>query len=268
MKKLFSVLLLVIFSGAGSLADEKVRRVQEELRKRNLYFGEIDGQPSKETQGAVRRYQQRKGFAATGSIDPDTLRSLNLAAPLPTAPAWPDELVLKSDAARELTEADYQRLEEAAVEPIGDGPDDDLRGPDEEEATAAPVPPPPDAIPREQLEKFLKDYLAACQKNDLDAELAFYADSVDYFHHGKVDKAFIRRDVQRYYDRWPSRVYELQEFDVRGSKPDQALLKFRITFKVRNDKHHVTGRTSNSFRVQRNGSSFAFTSVKEQRLRE
>jgi len=65
---------------AGSvLAEDRVRQVQEELRKRHLYFGDIDGRDNTELHSALKRYQARKGFTISGDIDPDTAASLGLA---------------------------------------------------------------------------------------------------------------------------------------------------------------------------------------------
>ena len=63
-----------------ALADETVRQVQEELRKRNLYFGNIDGQTSPVLVDALKRYQTRKGFTVTGKVDADTATSLHVQA--------------------------------------------------------------------------------------------------------------------------------------------------------------------------------------------
>src|SRR2546423_9544747 len=59
-------------------ADDQVRRVQEELRKRHLFYGEITGEISPALTAAVARYQERKGFARTGFIDLDTCISLGI----------------------------------------------------------------------------------------------------------------------------------------------------------------------------------------------
>ena len=69
---------VLIGTAAPLRADEKVRQVQEELRKRNLYFGNVDGQESPELSGALKRYQTRKGFAVTGSVDDETATSLHI----------------------------------------------------------------------------------------------------------------------------------------------------------------------------------------------
>lgn len=68
-------------------ANDQVRRVQEELRKRHLFYGEITGEMSPSLSAAIGRYQERKGFARTGFIDLDTCISLGIAKrPLDPAP--------------------------------------------------------------------------------------------------------------------------------------------------------------------------------------
>jgi hypothetical protein len=64
-------------------ADEQVRRVQEELRKRHLFYGESTGEISPPLTVAISVYQKKKGFAPTGRLDGETLASLGLLkAPL------------------------------------------------------------------------------------------------------------------------------------------------------------------------------------------
>jgi hypothetical protein len=59
-------------------ADEQVRKVQEELRKRHLFYGAITGEVSPAFTLAISAYQQRKGFDATGQLDLGTCASLGL----------------------------------------------------------------------------------------------------------------------------------------------------------------------------------------------
>ena len=56
---------------------------------------------------------------------------------------------------------------------------------------------------------FVRAYLNACQTNDLQQEMAFYADTMHYFDQGTVGRDFVERDVKRYYKRWPHRDYTL-----------------------------------------------------------
>ncbi len=59
-------------------AQDQTRSVQEELRRRSLYFGNVDGRESSELAEATKSYQRRKGFTPTGQADRETLRSLGL----------------------------------------------------------------------------------------------------------------------------------------------------------------------------------------------
>ena len=78
LRFLTSLLLVLLLLPNLARADETVRQVQEELRKRNLYFGNIDGKTSAVLSDALKRYQARKGFAVTGKVDSDTATSLHV----------------------------------------------------------------------------------------------------------------------------------------------------------------------------------------------
>jgi hypothetical protein len=59
-------------------ADEQVRKAQEELRKRHLFYGDTTGEISPELTVALSVYQKKKGFPRTGRLDSATLASLGL----------------------------------------------------------------------------------------------------------------------------------------------------------------------------------------------
>src|SRR4051794_13376813 len=131
MKRL-QILLAVFVVNAGSAnADEQIRRIQEELRARHLYYGEIDGQKTEATTRALQHYQEKKGLKATGAPDRDTLSSLNLGDTGPATTVWPNVPVLKSDRAREIREEDRKYLESLDPEPVGEGLDSDAGPPTE-----------------------------------------------------------------------------------------------------------------------------------------
>lgn len=70
-------------------ADEQVRRVQEELRKRHLFYADANGEKSAALSLALKRYQEKKGFSATGVIDSVTLASLGIPIAPPVAATTP-----------------------------------------------------------------------------------------------------------------------------------------------------------------------------------
>jgi hypothetical protein len=82
--------LLIIVSSLLALSsvygDEQIRKAQEELRKRHLFYGETTGQPSAALTAAIGHYQKKKGFPCTGHLDPETSASLGVIK-VATAPA-------------------------------------------------------------------------------------------------------------------------------------------------------------------------------------
>ena len=297
---------LVLALAAGLLAgaapagraDEITRRVQEELRKRNLYFGDVDGRGSTQLAAALHRYQERKGFTSTGEADPDTLYSLNVLRPGELPPArpgpapdtraqnsppdaaitpsipgplrtfvWPDVTVLRSDAARPApppadAEAAAARAEAALA----------MTSP-----TGTPAPPPAATgmLHRptvEQVRDYLARYLQAGERNDPAAELLFYSDRVAYYDEGSVDHAYIARDVGRYDRRWPERRFTLLDpVELSASPdgdPDKFVVNFRYTFNVKNSRYSVGGKTDNVWTVSgHEPDGWKIVSMKEQRVR-
>jgi hypothetical protein len=238
-------LLLAVFLRGSICADEQTRQVQEELRKRHLFFRDIDGRPSPEYSIALRRYQERQGFPATGTADEMTLYSLGIGEPLPPgegAAELPDLAVLKSDAA-------LRELKPLPPEPI-------------KPANAA-------GATKNEIRNFIRRYLDACQSQNPQDELAFYADRVDYFDHGVVDKTYIRNELAVYNQRWPSRKYSIGDSlrVVKGG--NNTLAKLRVSFEVANGPHARTarGKTDDTFGLIKSGDSLQLVSVKEARVR-
>src|SRR6476620_438465 len=116
MTRLLTFLLALVLCLPGvARGDESVRQVQEELRKRKLYFGNVDGQSTPELTDAVKRYQTRKGFAVTGRVDSDTAKSLQIqVATVVASERLPDMPVLKSDTASAMPESERLALEREA----------------------------------------------------------------------------------------------------------------------------------------------------------
>ncbi len=281
--------LLLVFGTAGTVrpvrADDLVRQVQEELRKRNLYFGDVDGTLSTPTTAALRRYQQRKGFPSTGEPDAVTLHSLMILVPStltaaaanspPATPGlpgggplaglaggthpWPDITVLRSDEGR----------------PQDAAPEDDNHG-----NPPGPSRPPhtPAAATRQRLTNddvraFVARYLVAGQTNDPPTELAFFGDRVEYFGDGLRDRRYIEHDINRYDHRWPERHFTILEpFTVSLSPdgdPDKTVVSFRLQFSNKGARYLVQGKTDNTWTLT--GTlplELRIVSIKEQRVRE
>ena len=245
-------------------ADEPTRCVQEELRRRNLYFGEIDGRSNNELRGALRRYQERKSLQVTGEIDEDTARSLNVTGPIaPPRVAreqWPDVAVLRSDEARAHIDT-----ETAAAPSVS-------------EAAAADAPPAPADSPvglqeinPEQITKLVESYLRDAETDDTNLQVSYYMFPVRYFDHGEVDRDFVVRDTSNYVKRWPTRSYHLTGpvTCLANAKGDEIEVQFPISFSVKNAKHDVRGRTANFWTLKaENGGELKIVAIREQRMRD
>jgi hypothetical protein len=251
---------IAVMISAPLLADEPTRCVQEELRKRNLYFGDIDGRMSVELSGAIKRYQTRKNLDVTGEVDEQTAHSLNvaLASKQREAPQrWPDVPVLKSDAARELSEPQRRALEKQ----------------NEAEAEAAPAesPHPSQNLTPERVTKFVERYLRDGETGDIDLQVGYYDFPVKYFDHGAVNRDFVWRDTRNYVKRWPTRHYQLigPVSFAAGAKEDETQVQFSIAFTVKNARAGVTGQTRNFWTIRPvAGEKFKIIAIREQRSRE
>jgi hypothetical protein len=248
------ILALLICSPAVR-ADEAIRLAQEELRKRNLFHGDIDGRETPAFLEAVKRYQQRKGFAPTGVVDADTLRSMGVSEPavseLPSVP------VLRSDrsSAGPLPGPFFGRPHAATAS-----------------AAATIERPPRSSLPPPSLaevRKFIRAYLDACQSPDVADELAFYGDRVDYFHHGTVDKAFISGLLTSYYAQWPQREYRVGDSIRLGESGNYATARCRISFNLRALLGRTaSGKTDNTFTfARRDDNSLEIIGHQEERVR-
>lgn len=244
---------MAIVAFAGGLcslrADEVTRQVQEELRRRHLYYNEIDGRASQALTLAVQRYQERQGFAATGAVDDQTLRSLGVvkepAAPAEgDEPALPDEPVLRSDAS--IPEGLHPQ---GAVKATNPGP-----------------------ITKREADDFVRRYLAACASANGQDEISLYAEHLDYFDHGVVDRQYVQNEVVSYDQRWPTRKYTLIS-PVRISRSHGTpAAKFRVAFEVSNIvglvHRKAAGRTDDTLGLSRRADgSLEVVSVREQRVR-
>ncbi len=263
--------------------DELTRQVQEELRKRNLYFGDVDGRRTEQVAAALRRYQQRKGFDATGEADETTLRSLTLLPPAPhmaasaatpaakagaegTPPVlmaatfpWPDTPVLRSDVARR-----------------NPTPPDTAPADPDSQPTPTVAPPPAAASLRwpntDTVRGFLASYLHAGQSDDTEAQMPFYSDRVDYLNEGRVDHRFIRADIDGYDRRWPERHFTLLDPITLAASPDhdpeKIVVNFHYRFAVKRPHDAPQGEMMNTYTLQRTGpESLRIIAMKESRVR-
>ncbi len=266
-RNLLCLLLLALLVPSHLRAAEPIRRVQEELRRRNLFFGDIDGRASPELAAALRLYQTHKGFEPTGKMDAVTARSLQIdlgpvtSEVVSTRVKWPDVPVLKSDAARDLSAEQQAELEKNALANLDASPAPQL-------PSATPQASP--ALDPEQATMLVEDFLRTNEGNNLSAQLKYYAYPVDYFDHGEVSEKFVARDNANYMRRWPQRHYQLLgPVTVKpGPNEDETLVEFPISFQVRNRQRRASGGTRNFWTLRPEGKEWKIIAIREEHLRE
>ncbi len=238
---------LLLFRPALSRGDEMLRQVQEELRKRKVYFGDIDGRATPEIRAALSHYQRSRGLSVTGKISEETLDTLDIAVPVGEF-GFPEGVVLRSDP----------------------GPGPALRSLPEATPVAASAPTPGQAaVSENEVTAFLKQYLADSKSDALDAEIGHYAPQVNYFDHGEKPLDFIREDVARYRERWPEREYDLLgrvEFQPAEEGVVEAV--FTVAFEVRGPRKPARGKTEERFTIDTRGKQWLITGMKERRIRD
>jgi hypothetical protein len=265
MRAIVFFCFVVIGTAASLRADEKIRQAQEELRKRNLYFGNVDGQQSSELAGALKRYQTRKGFAVTGSVDDETATSLHIQTSVSSTPSLPDVPVLRSDSASALPEEQRLALEKQGEQNLDLSPTP---------APPAESPPPSQNLTRERVSKFVEDYLRDAQTDDIAAQVRYFAFPVEYFVHGGENEGFVTKDVRDYVKRWPDRKYALTSpvGFFASAKEDETNVEFTIAFdlrsKARTTKNKAIGHTKNWWTLRSEGDELKIVAIREQRLRE
>jgi hypothetical protein len=286
-----ALLFLFLSFFAGVLrAQEDLRSVQEELRRRDLYFGDVNGRDSAELQTATKRYQERKGFPATGKPDRETLKSLGLVPRAPDEPppaelAWPQEPVLPSDEKIDTAAVAGALNEETGIAPAAVVPKSQaqrarsLSAKPRNAATAASNAPVVDStgklaknspvIPGPELAKFASDYFATMGKNDIKRQLKFYADNVDYYRNGKIDRRIVEQTLRRYQARWPNRRYTMGK-EIRYSPINsrgEIVMTFPVSFTLKDGKRTVSGQTDNRLSIIAATVDPRIASISEQRVR-
>jgi len=258
---LFTVTLCVALA-ASVCADNNVREVQTKLSDEGFYFGEIDGAYSSDLSAALSRYQIRNGLPITGQLDVETSKALGAkpAVGPSTANAEQSSETWRrlrkregrtSTKARETSSpidnetpatgietpprsapAAKTRTSAETTEPASAGP-----------ATALDTGPSAAGISTERLHDYVAAFVLAGLDKNVGAETEFFADRVEYYDQGVMDREKIRGDLKRYDERWPERHFWVAgKLNVEPQSDNRVRVTFPLGFKLRNGNRTVTGK--------------------------
>lgn len=113
------------------------------------------------------------------------------------------------------------------------------------EAEPAPPGTPVSAETERKVRTFLDRFVDA-QKSPSE-QAALFADEAEYYEQGVVDKAAIRRDVERYVRHWPHRSYQVTEISYITPDPmskDRVFVAYTIDFEVANRARSIRGKAN------------------------
>ncbi len=264
MKRYFSLLAALAICGiATATADDNIRAAQTRLKDGGFYFGEMNGEYNSETAAAVSRYQIRNGLQITGQLDAATAKALGVAA-AGKASAEPETW----QRLRKPDQQFLQRQSTTAPKPPTKRPPT-VPAPQPVQEVAAPT---PDAttfvLSRERLRDWVAAFVLAGLDPHVGAELDFFADRVNYFDSGIVDRERIRHDLQAYDAKWPQRSFWLAgQVNVQPKADSRIQVTFPLRFELRNGSRHSAGRVQKSLLLEVTGDDLRIVAVNEARRR-
>jgi peptidoglycan hydrolase-like protein with peptidoglycan-binding domain len=278
---LFAVMLGLSLS-ALIRADDNVRAVQEKLRDGGFYSAEIDGAYSSDLSAALSRYQIRNGLPITGQLDTETAKALD-AKPA-VGPSTPDAEQssetwrrLRKGERRTSTKAQERsspRTDEAAETSAETRPrsapaatartSSETRQPASAPATALDTGSPAPEFSTERLRDYVAAFVLAGFDRNVGAETEFFADRVQYYDQGVIDREKIREDLKRYDERWPERHFWVAgAINVEPQSDNRVGVTFPLGFKLRNGNRTVTGKVIKSLVLEATGDDLQIVAVNE-----
>lgn len=129
--------------------------------------------------------------------------------------------------------------------------------------TAEPTAP----ITRDEISAFVRNILALNGRKDLSAVMPFYADKVDYYDRGLVDRDYVKRDLVYYYRNWDKISTSLDgDVVMIVLDPEVRIAKFISSFSVLNARKAVSGKTENIWKIQRINGQLMLVDVKQKMI--
>ena len=271
MKRFFLCFLFLSLGATGSLrADENIRALQSRLKAGGFYFGEVNGRYDSDTAAALTRYQIRNGLQITGKLDGPTSHALGVAAAQPKVPTpkfgedvW--RYLRKSDQAsiQRLLAEEAQLNKTSKAPPASTSPPPPAEGPPPAATTA-----PPASYDHDRLKDYVAAFVLAGLDPQVGAETEFFAERVDYFGERGVTKEKIRKDLERYNERWPKRGFSLAgELEVRPLE-EKLKVTFPLRYELRNGPKRATGKVLKTLVLEKAGADdLQIVAVNEQKTR-
>ncbi len=114
------------------------------------------------------------------------------------------------------------------------------------------------------------DYVAAFVLAGLDknvgAEAEFFADRVEYYDQGVMDREKIREDLKRYDEQWPERHFWVAgKINIEPQSENRVRVTFPLGFKLRNGNKTSTGKISKTLVLESASDDLQIIAVHERK---
>ena len=274
--------------GAGG-AEENVRAVQTKLSDEGCYFGEIDGAYSSDFSAALSRYQIRNGLPITGQLDAETSKTLGAkpaVRPSTTATEQSSETWRRLRKRERRTATKARQSEPAATEaretssptenetpptgaetPVQTTPVEARSSAESTQpASAPPVTGSGDEFSTDRLRDYVAAFVLAGLDKNVGTEAEFFADRVDYYDQGVMDREKIQQDLKRYDERWPERHFWVAgKINVEPQSENRVRVTFPLGFKLRNGNKQSSGKVDKTLVLEPAGDDLQIVAVNERK---
>ena len=118
----------------------------------------------------------------------------------------------------------------------------------------------------------LRDYVAAFVLAGLDknvgAETEFFADRVEYYEQGTMDRENIREDLKRYDEQWPERHFWIAgAINIEPQNDNRVRVTFPLGFKLRKANKTLNGKVEKTLLLEPTDEDFQIVAVNERKSR-
>jgi hypothetical protein len=133
-------------------------------------------------------------------------------------------------------------------------------------ASAPPATGSTDEFSAERLRDYVAAYVLAGLDKNVGAEAEFFADRVQYYDQGVMDRENIRKDLKRYDERWPERHFWLAgKINVEPQSENRLRVTFPLGFKLRNGNKQSSGKVDKTLVLKPAGDDLEIVAVNERK---
>ena len=134
--------------------------------------------------------------------------------------------------------------------------------------SAPPATDSADEFSAERLRDYVAAYVLAGLDKNVGAEAEFFADRVDYYDQGEMDREKIQQDLKRYDQRWPERHFWVAgKISIEPQGENLVRVTFPLGFKLRNGNKQSSGKVDKTLVLKQAGEDLQIVAVNERKVR-